>query len=286
MNRYTKYRVNYRVITDTALCGLMLIVLTGCGSSTLRPENSGLRASEPISLSYEVQKGDSLALISKRLTGTEAHWSEIASVNGIDNPRALHVGMVLLVPEYLIPEFGETIPVEPLLPPQSGDNVETNPNSPAETTATESTPSISQREDSTNLQSATDNTDWIFQASSLPGVLEAQVVIHQANANRKFDVERVSIADADPTTITVQANPTTESIRVVGSYFPKGVYTQPSYTSDLLMRVSPGTLFELERSVGEWLQIRTEKGSGYIRATDAEILSAVDKDDLVLSDNE
>lgn len=47
---------------------------------------------------YIVQPGDSLGKISGKIFGSAARWKEIAELNGINNPRALKVGMTLKIP--------------------------------------------------------------------------------------------------------------------------------------------------------------------------------------------
>jgi LysM repeat protein len=47
---------------------------------------------------YTVRAGDTLGSIARRLLGAESRWQEIASANGVSDPRALQVGAVLTVP--------------------------------------------------------------------------------------------------------------------------------------------------------------------------------------------
>lgn len=48
---------------------------------------------------YVVQKGDTLAKISKKLFGTTKYWKKIAKYNNINNPKNLKVGMTLKIPK-------------------------------------------------------------------------------------------------------------------------------------------------------------------------------------------
>ena len=48
---------------------------------------------------YTVQPGDSLSLIAKRLLGNAGRFSEIAALNGIQNPNIIHPGQVLRIPQ-------------------------------------------------------------------------------------------------------------------------------------------------------------------------------------------
>lgn len=47
---------------------------------------------------YVVEKGDTLAKISKKVYGTTKEWKKIAEANHITNPKALKVGMTLKIP--------------------------------------------------------------------------------------------------------------------------------------------------------------------------------------------
>ena len=47
---------------------------------------------------YVVEKGDTLAKISKKLYGTTKKWKGIAEANNIKNPKSLKVGMKLQIP--------------------------------------------------------------------------------------------------------------------------------------------------------------------------------------------
>ena len=49
--------------------------------------------------SYKVEKGDTLAKISKKMYGTTKKWKSIAEANNIKNPKALKVGMTLNIPQ-------------------------------------------------------------------------------------------------------------------------------------------------------------------------------------------
>ncbi|MBF0543481.1 MAG: LysM peptidoglycan-binding domain-containing protein [Candidatus Riflebacteria bacterium] len=48
---------------------------------------------------YVVQKGDTLAKISKKVYGTTKKWKKIADANHLKNPKALKVGMTLKIPK-------------------------------------------------------------------------------------------------------------------------------------------------------------------------------------------
>ena len=47
---------------------------------------------------YTVRSGDTLSAIASRLLGNAGRWGEIASLNGIRDPRTLRIGQVLRIP--------------------------------------------------------------------------------------------------------------------------------------------------------------------------------------------
>ena len=94
----------------------------------------------------------------------------------------------------------------------------------------------------------------------------AAVVIESVDNNRNFELKPL------PTDLSQQASTASAYIKIVGSYYPKGVYSQPAPYSTLLLRVAPGTLFEFDRKVNDWYKVNTDKGAGYIRAVDGLII--------------
>jgi nucleoid-associated protein YgaU len=56
---------------------------------------------------YQVQTGDSLALIAKKMLGTTKKWQELAAFNRITDPNSIYVGQVLQIPG---PGFAQAAP--------------------------------------------------------------------------------------------------------------------------------------------------------------------------------
>jgi len=104
----------------------------------------------------------------------------------------------------------------------------------------------------------------VAQASSDDDI--AEVVIQPINDNRNFELNPL------PTDQSQQASTASAYVKIVGSYYPKGVYSQPAPYSTLLLRVAPGTLFEFDRKVNDWYKVNTDKGTGYIRDVDGLII--------------
>lgn len=92
----------------------------------------------------------------------------------------------------------------------------------------------------------------------------SSVTITPVRVNRDFELSPMN-ARSERRDATVD---TVRRVRVLGSYYPKGVYIAPAAHSSLLMRVAPGTVFELENERGEWYGVVTERGIGYLRRAD------------------
>jgi len=100
-------------------------------------------------------------------------------------------------------------------------------------------------------------------------VVDAPVLVTPINTNRDFQLNPID-PNAAPTTPNYASTGT--QVKVIGSYYPKGIYTEPAAYSKLIMRVSPGTVFVLDSQINDWYKIEMESGVGYIRTSDAAIV--------------
>lgn len=226
------------LVTPGAALAAALIV-TACAATGERDEPISEDPADR-AVSYTVQRGDRLGDIAFELTGDLSKWRDIAEINGIDDPRKLREGVVLHVPASLIPSPADDIASRE---PETAPAVE---------------PARHRRSDAAPVA---------FAVKRMPVTLSPVVV------NRDFELS--PLGAAAPGTPPAQSNPV-RRIKVVGSYFPKGIYAQPAVYSKLLMRVAPGTLFELEREVEDWYGIITDQGIGYLRDVDGRVLDAPD----------
>jgi LysM repeat protein len=72
----------------------------GPGSSEMKSQESGNKMEGTAgSRQYTVKNGDTLAGIAQKTLGSSARWKEIAQLNGISDPNAIHVGQRLTLPE-------------------------------------------------------------------------------------------------------------------------------------------------------------------------------------------
>jgi len=205
-------------------------------SSTLNPvtEYSVTQNYNLDVIDYTVKRGDQLSTIAEDITGRSSNWRAIAEFNSIGNPNYLQAGTVLAIPTELIVGY----------------------------------------ERSTNvLVSQSDQTTPTTEAQSSSLALRrndaVEVIVTPINTNRDFELNPID-PNAPKPTQSYRGEGT--KVKVIGSYYPKGIYIEPAAYSKLIQRAAPGTLFVLDSQVNDWYKIETNSGSGYIRTSDAVIV--------------
>lgn len=205
-------------------------------------------AAQPADVSYEVKAGDRLSDIAQTLTGKASNWQRIATYNNISDPKSLVAGDVLRVPQTLLRQIYT-------LGAQAQDAVieekaAITPSAPA------------------TLPVTTGNGFSVARGRNTTTETSAAINISAVEVNRSFELQPLteplfaSVADND------SAGTTTVQVKVVGSYYPKGLYDEPANYARLIQRVSPGTVFTLEAQVNDWYKVISDKGVGYLRAND------------------
>ena len=245
-----------------------LLVAGGCAAPETRDDDAPFELAEDYTegvVSYTVQRGDRLGDIALEFTGDVSRWREIAASNGIDDPRSLRAGAVLRIPASLIPGYADRIAAR-----TAGAGGTANGAAP-ETPAEPGRP-----EDAVAAVAGP-----AARTGAGPGGAEPPVELSPVDVNRRFDLapldgEVTPVRRADDAGATLDARdiaaPPARRVRVVGSYTPKGVYAQPAAYSRLLMRVAPGTEFDLDGEIGDWYGVVTPDGVGYLRDADARIV--------------
>ena len=213
---------------------------------------------------YSVERGDRLSLIAREFTGDMALWRTIADLNGIDDPRKLAVGQLLEIPVALIPEDDREARLAASVPlgvdDADTDNAATRlarlrERTVADAAATPpSAPAVPQGPDP--------------EAGRALRVAAEPVVVSAVRSREAFELSPLDAADAAATG--------SRAVQVTGGYTPKGVYESPAAQSRVLMRLTPGTVLPLERSVDGWSRVATSAGPGYVRAADARVVGAGD----------
>jgi len=224
----------------------LVVLLAACGGTPKNtppapPSDVPYQVTEDYNsgvIRYTVQRGDRLSDIALEFTGLSSNWRDIAAHNNISNPKSLREGSELEIPTSLIPGYER---------PRPAPIAQTEP---LPTNTAPQTSTLAVRRDSAGTQ--------------------APVVVSPVSTNRDFELSPI-----DP-----QANSESQSyasggqqIKVNGTYYPKGIYSEPAAYSRLMMRVAPGTLFTVDQQINEWYRIDTAKGTGYIRTSDADIMN-------------
>ena len=243
----------------------------GTGSTQTYSSNNEIE-SAPIDIQHIVVPGDRLGDIALRYTGQVQRWEEIAAFNEISNPRALRIGDVITIPASMIPPGMASAGHSAAPGPASGSlkAASQSDTRPADTrpdvTATTGALAIQRTRESTAPGSRSGTG-----AESSPGEGSMDVVVQPVTINRTFKLEPI-----DPTSLNITPGDTSAPpmVKVLGTYYPKGVYQQPASYSALMMRVAPGTMFELEREINDWYKVITDQGVGYLRMVDGTLMSS------------
>ncbi|ASJ76460.1 LysM peptidoglycan-binding domain-containing protein [Granulosicoccus antarcticus] len=240
---------NYASLS-VAMC-LSVALAAGCATSGINsnqaPDNQTSAARLSIDdVQHTVAPGDRLSDIALKYTGRVDQWETIATYNKITDPRTLRIGDIITIPASMLREKRTE---------SSNKNTgrETLSNNPAGVATTTGTLALQRAREvkSTN--------------SEAPDVHIASV-----NTNRTFELNPIESSNL-ATSQRYGTKP--PQVRVIGTYYPKGVYQQPASYSKLMMRVAPGTIFELDQVINEWYKVNTDQGIGYIRAEDGNLMS-------------
>jgi len=194
---------------------------------------------------YTVQRGDRLGDIALEFTGDVSAWLPIAKHNDIAEPKALRVGSQIEIPTELIPGYEQKRLYR--------QNQTKNAKLESETIDTA---------DSVSLQDTQQIPRNTAALSTTPAVSAGDINTGATGSGSAQVIK--AVAQTEP-----QAKP---QVKVVGSYYPKGVYERPSMNSKLVMRVAPGTDFTLVEQMDGWYGIDTDYGPAYIRTDDGRII--------------
>lgn len=186
-----------------------------------------------------IAPGDRLSDIALKYTGKVSQWKAIAAYNNITDPRTLRIGDAVTIPPTMLVDRSKV----------DSESLDLAGNSGASANVATGTMALQRTRDAE------------------PDAKDVQVA--PVTSNRSFQLERMDESDIGKTK-TKGVNP--PRIKVVGTYYPKGVYQQPASYSKLMMRVAPGTVFELDREVNDWYKVNTSQGTGYLRAVDARLI--------------
>ncbi|MFK8076923.1 MAG: LysM peptidoglycan-binding domain-containing protein [Granulosicoccus sp.] len=229
--------------------GLLLTTITtiqGCSTTRATSQTKvpadvtvlQLRKSQEVA--HTVGPRERLSDIALRYTGNASHWQEIAKYNRISDPHTISIGAIIKIPPTLLPQNNPALATRAT---QAGNGITT-----------------------TSLAIQRQVTAPNAQHPDIPKIrTQGSVVIQTVPTNRSFHLTPTE-KDASQTRTT--QNRETAKVKIVGTYYPKGIYQHPANYSKLIMRAAPGSLFELEHLANDWYKVVTNEGIGYLREDD------------------
>ena len=226
----------------------ILVSVSGCASLAVQQTpGQPVASNAPQDFSYRVQPGDRLVDIARALTGDASNWESIAEINGITEPKKLASGSVLRIPG----EFRDE--------PSGTRNASLNPSSRA-VASNGGAPSV-----------ATGTGVSVARNSTPSASTSSDVDLHTVQVNRSFNKTPLNtpmMSEFKKLNARVQAS----EVRIVGTYYPVGIYAEPAYNAQLIKRVAPGSVFKVQGKFDVWYEITTAEGTGYIRQSDGALV--------------
>lgn len=244
------------------------------------------------SKAFTLNPGETLWDLAKRTTGDATNWKAIAGQNNFSAEQASFVrsGQTIYVPEDLIkPDLesaASTVTLEPDTvandQPSDVDSTLGAMQTAADTPRTAVEPASIQKTDALR-------TMTISSASTLTNVAKDTDLLNMGTnrlpvpSNVIGEGQPIKIVEATfkPDEIAAPLSQSAEAIKEVdssthspaqimvsGTYYPKAIYNNADFSSSLLMRVSPGTTLQVSKAMGNWYQVKTSKGLGYVHQRD------------------
>jgi len=225
------------------------------------------------SMPLEVGVGETLWDFAKRTTGDATNWRTIAAHNKFDEQQLglIRPGQKIYVPASivrardangaLIAKGEESLSPEAKIGGVAPENVQaiaataavlTGTNKPAEAPAAEA--------EAPAVAAAT---------PANPDETKGDIKIVEAAFQDDGAIKPVTAESlSEEASVAVDSNAKLGKVMVKGTYYPKAVYNNADFSSSLLMRVSPGTQLLVSKAIGPWLEVKTEKGVGYVHSRD------------------
>ena len=210
----------------------------------------------PDGKAFKLNPGETLWDFSKRTTGDATNWQAIAGQNNFDEKQAVVVraGQTIYVPEAMV---------------KAELDVAANTNKPLENASNEvaQVVVVAAATPTSNSEAISASTELLANASTMEDTQPLKIV--EATFKADETITPLPVLEAIEAAPTVQDSGSgPEHIMVSGTYYPKAVYNEADFSSSLLMRVSPGTQLEVSKAMGNWFQVETDKGVGYVHKRD------------------
>lgn len=218
--------------------------------------------------SIKLSPGETLWDFAKRTTGDATNWQAIATHNNFTEKQAVVVraGQSITVPGALVkPDLDlaavsaesaapQVASAEPVI--AAAETQDASAISVADETAVVASSELLAE------ASTLDETQLSGDATAPMTIVEAtyktDASLAPSTVERTFD---------DSGNLTLQEVVHGE-IMVSGTYYPKAIYNDADFSSSLLMRVSPGTTLQVSKAMGNWFEVETNKGVGYVHQRD------------------
>jgi LysM repeat protein len=237
------------------------IVIASADSDTSSQRLTIPAASEISGTPVKLNPGETLWNFAKRTTGDATNWQAIAGHNNFSERQAVIVraGQTILVPDDLVKSETTLASAKPAAKPVITEEARTE---------------VLAAIEKVNQSAISASSELITEASSLSNAQlfadETQpITIVEANFQADPSQQPIIIAtDAVEVVKMASASPDLSQVMVSGTYYPKAIYNDADFSSSLLMRVSPGTSLKVSKALGNWFEVETEKGTGYVHQRD------------------
>ncbi|MFK8076924.1 MAG: LysM peptidoglycan-binding domain-containing protein [Granulosicoccus sp.] len=192
----------------------------------------------------------------KRTTGDATNWKTIAGHNNFSEKQAVQVraGQVIMVPDSIVKS-------DAMLASNTPAKVIEKPATSAEVVAAVDSKAITASSEMLSEASSLSNTQRLADETQPITIVEAN---YSDPENKPISIA----ADAQDVQSLASIEPDLNNIMVSGTYYPKAIYNSADFSSSLLMRVSPGTSLKVSKAMGNWFEVETEKGTGYVHKRD------------------
>jgi len=199
---------------------------------------------------HTIQANDRLSDIALEYTGNADNWMAIAEYNQLPASETLPLGKVIAIPGSLV--------TNELKNQRLDDELYKAGILAAVQSQMTNRQAYNEKADINVAMMPTLSVKTSAGASSQ----KAAVTVQAVSRNTTFKLTPLAASKNKVKKQNIKTPPV--KVKVIGTYFPKGIYSQPANYSDLIMRATPGTLFELEQVHNDWFKIRTSEGIGYL----------------------
>ncbi len=214
---------------------------------------------------FAIESGETLWDFAKRTTGDATNWQAIATQNGFDDRAAVAVreGQTIFVPRDMVRDGSAAANVAEATPA-----VQTAPAEPAPQLASNGEPmeAIPQVGEVRGIDETVEASAAVLAGTNGVDAPVGETIDGDADGRDIRIVEAAFTGGADAEAPAAGASG--QTVLISGTYYPKAVYSDADFSAGLLMRVSPGTRLNVSSVEGQWFQVETERGTGWVHRRD------------------